>query len=73
MPDTEKLSSDEGRLAATVLVLRSSHSLPGLACPTTHVGVCKIVELFLNTAQQIIQCREPIESADLFADAFDSQ
>src|SRR5215475_8295612 len=26
--------------------------LPGLAYPTAHVGVCKIVELFLNTAQQ---------------------
>jgi hypothetical protein len=32
-----------------------------------------MVELFLNTAQQIIQCREPIQPADLVADAFGSQ
>jgi hypothetical protein len=67
MSDTEKLSSDEGTGAAI-------HPFPSRALyPTTHVDVCKIVELFLNTAQQIIQCREPIESADLFADAFGSQ
>ena len=64
MPDTEKLNSHEGRLAATALVLRASHSPPKLA---------SIVELFLNTAQQLIQCREPIERADLVADAFSSQ
>jgi len=30
MPDTEKLNSDEGRLAATALVLRAPIPLPGL-------------------------------------------
>jgi hypothetical protein len=32
-----------------------------------------MIELFLNTAQQIIQCCEPIQPADLVADAFGSQ